>query len=70
MNPDESFGQFGASSGKTSISFTTKSASVPEVATCSTGAMGPAMVMSSASGSVWKTSTSGRRDANRWSAVM
>ena len=49
--------------------FTTKSASVPVLATCSSADTGPATVMSSVSTSERYTSTSGRREAKRWSSV-
>jgi hypothetical protein len=43
----------GTLSGKTSISLTMKSASVPEVATRIFARIGPAIVTLSVSGSVW-----------------
>jgi len=65
LKPVVSPGQFGASFGKTSISFTSKSPSVPLVETKSCGITCPVIVTSSASGSVWKVSTSDRCDAKR-----
>ena len=57
-----------ASSGKTSISLTTKSLSVPEVAANSSAETAPATVRSRSSGALTKLSTSGRPSTKRWSA--
>src|SRR5439155_11646285 len=60
---------FCASCGYTSISFTTKSLSVPEVEANSSAASGPVTTKSFSSGSLTNVSTSGRPSTNRWSAA-
>ena len=56
-------------SGKTSISFTTQSASRPVVEATSRAVTSPAMVTSSSSGSDTQLTTSGRPSTKRWSSV-
>src|SRR5207249_5132153 len=60
---------FCASSGYTSISFTTKSLSVPVVDAMSWAESSPVTVRSRSSGRVTHVATSGRLSTNRWSAT-
>src|SRR5713226_302576 len=60
---------FCAFSGYTSMSFTTKSLSVPEVDANSAAASGPVITMSCSSVAISKVSTSDRPSTNRWSAT-
>ncbi len=64
----ESFQSSAFCSGYTSISFTTKSASVPVVATNRFAITSPAIVTSSVRTSLSQLSTSGRSSTKRWSS--
>src|SRR6266581_252858 len=58
-----------AFSGETSISLTTKSASLPEVEANRSAATSPVIVRSCSSGALLNVSTSGRPSTKRWSCT-
>ena len=63
-------GLFGVSPGRTSMSLTIQSESVPVVDAYSVAMMEPAMVTSSVSTSDSYTNMSGRVAAKRWSSII